>query len=147
MVSRFSWLCDNRTDIAETFESTKIKRVTKSEKKALEKALEAVKAAGDKAFAFIADNAEAILESFRWPSVKRGTEEEQAAQLRANFMALTGDNVELTDWVLSNKEAVLEAFEAGKVKREISPKAAEGLAAYQAKRAAEKAAKAAAEAA
>ena len=60
-------------------------------------------------------------------------------------MALTGDNVELVDWILGNKDAILEGFQAGVVKREVNPKAQDALAAYRAKKAAEKAAKEAAE--
>lgn len=134
------WLLDNEEAIGGTFESTKIRRVTKSEKKQLEKALEAVTAAGDKAFGFLIDNAAAIAESFRWPSVKRGDATEQAATIKAGFMSLTGDNAELADWLIGNKDAILEAFEAGVVKREVSPKAAEALAKYRAEKAAQKAA-------
>jgi hypothetical protein len=135
------WLLENEEAIDSTFESTKIRRVSKSEKKQLEKALEAVEKAGDKAFAFLIDNKEAIADSFRWPSVKRGTEEEQAATIRAGFMALTGDNAELVDWIVENKAGILEAYQAGVVKREVNPKAQNALAEYRAKRAAEKAAK------
>lgn len=144
------WLIDNQESIEATFESTKIRRVTKSEKKQLEKALEAVKAAGDKAFGFIIENTEAIADSFRWPSVKRGTEEEQAATIKAGFMVMTENNSDLSDWIIANKEAVLEAYQAGVVKKQLAPNAAKGLAEYQAKKRAEKeaaAAKAAAEAA
>jgi hypothetical protein len=135
-----TWLLDNRSEIEGAFESTKIKRVTKSEKKALEKALEAVKAAEDKAFAFLVDNAKAVVESFRWPSVKRGTDEEQAAMIRKAVMEVTGENAELSDWIIENKAAILEAYEAGAVKREVSPAAAAGLAKYRAEQAAKKAA-------
>ena len=134
------WLYGQQEAIESTFESTKIRRVTKQEKKQLDKALAAVVAAGDKSFAFIADNSAAVSDSFRWPSVKRGTEEEQAATVRAGFMTLTTENVELVDWIISNKDALLEAFQAGVVKREDKPKAQEALAAYRQKKADEKAA-------
>lgn len=133
-----NWLLDNEDSIGATFESTKIRRVTKSEKKQLEKSLEAVVAAGDKAFSFLIDNAAAIAESFRWPSVKRGDATEQAATIKAGFMSLTGDNAELADWLIGNKDSVLEAFQAGVQKREVSPKAAEALAKYRAEQAAKK---------
>lgn len=144
------WLLDNRTEIEGAFESAKIKRVTKSEKNALKKALDAVKAAEDKNFVFLVENSEAVLNSFRWPSVKRGSEEEQAATIKKAIMALTGDNAELSDWIIANKTQILEAYEAGAVKREVSPQAAAGLAKWraeqEAKKAAEKAAEEAAEA-
>jgi hypothetical protein len=133
-----TWLLDNRADIEGAFESAKIKRVTKSEKKALEKALDAVKAAEDKNFAFLVENRTAILESFRWPSVKRGSEEEQAAMVRKAVMAATEDNAELTDWIVANKTQILEAYEAGAIKREVSPQAAEGLAKWRAEQAAKR---------
>lgn len=141
------WLLENEDAIESIFESTKIRRVTKVEKKHLEKALEAVKAANEKAFAFIVENADAIADSFRWPSVKRGSDEEQAATIKAGFMTLTGDNEELVGWLVDNRADVLEAFQAGVVKREVNPKAAEALAAYRANKAAEKAAAEAAKAA
>lgn len=150
------WMLENEEAIDATFESTKIQRVTKSEKNQLTKALEAVTKTHatvaedgsvsnvEKAFAFIIENAGAIADSFRWPSVKRGSEEEQAATIKAGFMALSGDNVELADWLIANKAAVLEAFQAGVVKREVNEKAATALAAYRAQKAAEKAEKEAA---
>ena len=70
-----TWLLDNRSEVESAFESAKIKRVIKSEKNALKKSLDAIKAAEDKAFAFVVEHSEAILNSFRWPSVKRGSEE------------------------------------------------------------------------
>lgn len=140
------WLYENQEAIETTFESTKIRRVTKSEKKQLDKALAAIVASGDKAFSFVIDNFQAVSDSFRWPSVKRGTEEEQAATVRAGFMALTTENVELVDWIIGNKDALLEAFQAGVIKREVNPKAQEALAEYRAKKAAEKAAAEAAKA-
>jgi hypothetical protein len=73
-------------------------------------------------------------------------ETEKAVAARNSLIALT-NNEELTDWILANKDALLLAFEAGVEKRVISPKAAEGLAAYRAKKAAEKAAEANGEAA
>lgn len=134
------WLLDNEEAVAANFESTKIRRVTKSEKKQLEKALEAVAASGDKAFSFLIDNAAALAESFRWPSVKRGDATEQAATIKAGFLSMTDNNEELADWLIGNKDAILESFEAGVVKREVSPKAAEALAKYRAEKAAQKAA-------
>lgn len=135
------WLIANQEAVESTFESTKIQRVTKSEKNQLAKALDAVAAAGDKQFKFIVENKDAILESFRWPSVKRGTDEEQAATIRGGFLALTGENAELSDWLIANQEALLEAFQAGVIKREVNPKAADALAAYRAKQAGRKAEK------
>jgi len=132
------WLYANQEAVETVFESTKIKRVTKAERNQLAKALEAIKTAGDRAFNFVADNADAVLASFRWPSVERKTDEEEAAAIRAGFMKLTGDNKELTDWLIGNKDALAEAFEAGVMKRPVSPVAEAGLAAYRAEQAAKK---------
>lgn len=157
------WMLANEDAIQGVYESTKIQRVTKAEKAQLVKALDAVTKAhatvtpgaaeGDapvvtnveKAFAFIIENAAAIADSFRWPSVKRVSEEEQAASIRQGFLNMAGeDNAELVDWLISSKEAVLAAYDAGIVKKEVNPKAAEALAKYRADKAAEKAAKEAA---
>jgi hypothetical protein len=135
-----AWLIENEDSIGGTFESTKIRRVTKSEQKQLDKALEAIKASGEKAYSFIIDHMEAVSSSFRWPSVKRGTEEEQAATIKAGFMAMTENNEELVDWIVANKDAILEAFQAGIIKKQVDPKAAAGLQAFRERRAAEKAA-------
>ena len=67
---------------------------------------------------------------------------EKATAAKNTLVAASEGNEELADWVLANKDAVLEAYEAGKEKRQVNPKAAEALAAYRAKKAAEKAAQA-----
>lgn len=133
------WLLNFQDEVEAGFESAKIRRVSKSERKQLDKALEAIVASGDKAFAFIIDNAAVVAESFRWPTVKRVDAEVQSAAIKAGFMTLTDNNQSLVDWLLANKDAVLEAYQAGVQKREVSPKATEALAAYRAKKAAEKA--------
>lgn len=150
------WLLANEDQIEATFESTKIQRVTKSEKAQLVKSLEEVAKAHatvaedgsvsnvEKKFAFLIENAAAIADSFRWPSVKRLKEDEEAAAIKTGFMTLTGENAELVDWMIANKVALLEAYQAGVVKREVNEKAATALAAYRAQKAAEKAAKEAA---
>lgn len=133
-----NWLVEKKDEILEIYESGKIKRVTKQERKTLSKALTA--AAELPACSFIKDNFDAIVDSFRWPSVKRGTAEEQAEQIRKNFADLAEGNEELVKWLLSNKEQLLAAYDAGKEKRQVSEKAAAGLQAYRERKAAEKAA-------
>lgn len=135
-----NWIIDVQEDLAGAFESTKIRRVSKAEKKALEKALAAVAAAEDKAFSFLVENQKAVLDSFRWPSVKRGSEEEQKAQIINAVTEVAGGDAELAAWLVDSKDQILEALEAGKVKREVSPKAAEGLARWRAEQEAKKAA-------
>ena len=138
------WLVDHRELVSDAFGTGTIKRVTKAEKKKLHAALEAVIATDNKDFAFLADNAEAIEETFRWPTVKRMDDAEKMAAAQAAIDA-EANNPELSAWAVQNKDAILVAYDAGKVKREVSPKAKEALAAYRAKVAAEKAEKAAAE--
>lgn len=138
-----TWLIDHQEDVESAFESGTVKRVTKAESAKLSKALDAIVESGDKAFAFVIDNVDAIRDSFRWPSVKRMTDEEKVIAAHNSLVAASG-NEELADWIIKNKDAVIESYSAGVVKREVSPKAAEALAAYQAKKKAEKEAAAAA---
>jgi small-conductance mechanosensitive channel len=138
------WLIANQETVEMAFETGTIRRVSKVEHGKLAKALKAVEEAGNPKFAFVVEHAQAIMDSFRWPSVKRMTDEEKATAARNTLAAASEGNEELAEWILTNKEAVLEAFEAGIEKRQIPPKAAEALAAYRAKMAAEKKAKEAA---
>lgn len=138
------WLVENQEAVEVSFETGTVKRVTKSEQAKLVKALDAIVASGDKAFAFVIDNVDAIKDSFRWPSVKRMTDEEKLVAARNSLIA-TSANEELADWILEKKTEILEAYQAGIQKREVSPKASEALAKYRAEKAAEKAAAEAAE--
>lgn len=133
------WLVENQETVEMAFETGTIRRVTKSEHNKLAKALEAIVEAKNPKFSFVADNVSAILDSFRWPSVKRMDEAEKATAAR-NTLVAASDNEELAEWVLANKDAVLQAYDAGVEKRAVNPKAQEALAAYRAKKAAEKAA-------
>jgi len=132
-----AWLLDNQDSVEDAFESGTVKRVTKAEMAKLVKALDAIVDSGDKAFAFVIENVEAVKDSFRWPSVKRMTDEEKILTARNTLIAASG-NEELADWVITNKTAVIGAYQAGVVKREVSKNASDALAAYQAKKKAEK---------
>ena len=139
------WLVENQETVEVAFESGTIKRVTKSEAKKLEKALIALtEIEGNTAIAFLQANADAIKDSFRWPSVKRMTPEEKITQAKNVLVAAT-DNADLADWVIENKDKVVEAYKAGIVKRVVSEKAKNGLQAYRDKMAAKKKAKEASE--
>lgn len=131
------WLVENQEQVEVAFDTGTIRRVTKSEQKKLDKALEALKEIGDHRVAFIVENADAISESFRWPSVKRMSEEEKAVAAKNTLVGLSGRE-DVADWILANKDAVLTAFEAGVEKRAVSPKATEALAAYRAEMAKKK---------
>jgi len=138
------WLIANQESVEMAFEVGVIRRVSKTEHNKLEKALTAVVEANNPKFAFVVEHKAAILDSFRWPSVKRMDSEEKSAAARNSIAAAAEGNEELAKWVIANKDAVLEAYQAGVEKRQINPKAAEALAAYRTKMAEEKLAKAAA---
>lgn len=142
------WLVEHQEQVEMAFETGTIRRVSKSEHKKLKAALDHIAEVlkDDKKAAFAVDNVAAIADSFRWPSVKRMDDAEKATAAKNTLVAASEGNEELADWVLANKDAVLEAYEAGKEKRQVNPKAAEALAAYRAKKAAEKAAQEAAQA-
>ena len=143
-----NWLFENRESVEMAFETGTIKRVTKQEAKKLGEALDYIAntLAGDKKAAFVVENIGAIKDSFRWPTVKRMTDEEKATAARNSLVATTGGQEDLAVWILSNKDAILEAFQAGVVKRAMPQSTLDNLAAWRAKQAEEKAAKAAAEA-
>lgn len=135
------WLYANREEIEASFELDKIRRVTKAEYKKLEAALEHIKTAmaDSKEAGFVVQNADAIKESFRWPKVARLTTEEAEKQIYERLTKLaTGEdgtvNTDLVNWMVAQKEPLGAAYAAGIVKREVSEKAASGLAEYQAKK-------------
>lgn len=135
-----TWLLENQETVEMAFETGTIRRVTKVEHNKLSKALDALKEIqGNSKIAFLQENATAILESFRWPSVKRMDDAEKAIAARNTLVSASEGNEELAKWILDNKDAVLNAYDAGVEKRQVNPKAAEALAAYRAKKAAEKA--------
>ena len=138
-----TWLFDNRESVEMAFETGTIKRVTKQEAKKLGEALDYIAntLAGDKKAAFVVENIAAVKDSFRWPTVKRMTDEEKATAARNSLVATTGGQEELAVWILANKDAILEAFQAGVVKRAMPQSTLDNLAAWRAKQAAEKAAK------
>ena len=134
------WLLDHQDSVESAFEIGTVKRVSKSEKKQLQKALDELQEIDNPRLKFLQDNSEAIFESFRWPKVQRMDEDQKATAIRNSLAALEDADEELAEWVLANKDAILEAYTAGKPKRKVSPKAAEALAAYRARQAELKAA-------
>ena len=139
-----NWLLNNQELVEDSFDIGTIKRVTKSERNKLEKALTAISEDGNSKFAFVTENVEAVLDSFRWPKVTRMDADEKIAVAKKNLTE--AGNADVAEWTVANKDLIIEACAAGKVKRVVSPKATEALAAYRAKCAAKKAAKEAAEA-
>ena len=136
------WLVENQEKVEMAFETGTIRRVSKQESKKLAEALDHIAAAlaEDKKAAFVVENIAAIKDSFRWPSVKRMDAAEKATAARNTLVAASEGNEELAQWIIENKDAILASYEAGIEKRQVNPAAAEALAAYRAKKAAEKAA-------
>lgn len=122
------FLLEHEDEIQKSFEAGIVARVTKAERNKLKKALDHLVTITDSKLRFIQDNADAVLESFRWPSVKRLTAEEKAAATLAGLTALSDANA--AKWIIANKDAILDAYEAGIEKRAAPP--AGGLAEYQA---------------
>lgn len=133
------WLVENRDTVVGAFESGFIRRITKSDNKKIEAGFDAMAESGNKAFAFLVENRDVL--EMKYKTVKRMDGDEKIAAAHQTILDATDDNNEgLATWVVENRDAVVEAFNAGKVKREVSPKATEALAAYRAKKTAEKAA-------
>jgi hypothetical protein len=126
------FLLENDDEIQKAFEAGTVARVTKAERNKLKKALDHLCSLGDTKLRFITDNAEAVLDSFRWPSVKRLTAEEKAAETMKALTALA--DAKAAEWVIANKDAILNAYEAGIEKR--AAPGGTGLAEYQAAKAA-----------
>jgi hypothetical protein len=136
-----AWLIEHEDNIANAFDSGTIRRVTKQERKALEKALAyVVEALGtDPKAKFVVDNADAISDTFKWPNQKRVAPEDKAAAIKTALLELTSEeaaDAKVTDWIIANKEGLDAAFNAGVVKREVSQKTLDALAEARAKAAA-----------
>jgi len=132
------WLLEHQEAILGAFDSGTIRRVTKSERNKLAKAFEHLATIDDSKLKFLQDNADSIVETFRWPTVKRMNDEEKAALAKNTLMLETENDEKLSEWIIANKDNILAAYDAGKVKREVNPKAMEALQAYHAQRKAEK---------
>ena len=142
------WLYENQELLEDIFSAGTIQRVTKAEKKKIAESFNYLKNMEEvpKQLAFLVENAGAFQESFRWPSVKRMEATEKATLIKTSLDGATG-NEKLTEWIIASFDKIKECFEAGKIKREVAPAAAAGLALYREKKAAEKAAEEAAKAA
>jgi hypothetical protein len=130
------FLLKNQEEFESALETGTIRRVTKAERAKIKAAFEHLVTLDDSKLNFIKENAEGFVDSFRWPAVKRLKEEEKTAMIKSAFMKLADEN--FANWAVLNQAAVLAAYNAGKEKREVSQKAKDGLAEYQAQRKAAK---------
>jgi hypothetical protein len=140
-----NWIFDSRDIVEDAFEVGTIRRVKQAESKKLAAALDEIVAAANPKFAFVADNKDAIISSFRWPSVTRLTPEEKTAAAIKLLLEASEGNEDLANYVVANKDAILEAYDAGVVKKTINPAALEALAKFRSEQAAAKAAAASGE--
>lgn len=121
-----NFLFDQEDEIMKAFEVGTVARVTKSEKKKLQKSIDAVKAiTNTPALRFLQENAAAVVESFRWPSVKRMTDEEKVAATKEMLTKLADEPA--ANWIIANKDKLIEAYETGKEKRIANPNAMAAL--------------------
>jgi len=139
------WILDCQKHIKELFALGKVKRVTKSDRNRLQRGLKKLSEIHEDRgmgvdVAWIVENSEALVKGFKWPGQKRLKDEELQEALQEKASELTNGDQELATWIIASKDAILKAYEAGKPKREISEKAVQGLAAYRAKMAQQKAA-------
>jgi hypothetical protein len=143
------WLLASEEEVLGVFGTGSIKRVTKSERNKLRKGFDKLAElhAGENAFAFMLEHAEAIITGFKWPGQTRLVGEAKVAAITETLMSITNGNADLVNWIVANEEQIKNCFEAGKIKREVPEKTRLALAEFQAKRAAEKAAREAAAAA
>ena len=124
-----TWLVDNQETVVSAFESGTIKRITKAEQKKIDAAFDAMAESGDKAYDILVKNRDKFI--IKYKPQPRMKDEEKALAARNTILAASDGQEELADWVITNEAAVLEAYEAGKIKRPVSPKTKLSLEAYQ----------------
>lgn len=125
-------------ELRDALDAGTIRRVSKAERNALVKALDAIAKSTDPAFRFVVDNKDAIADSFRWPTQQRLSAEDKVAAQATAVADIFDGREDVAGWVLQEKDKILQAYNAGKPERAVSAAASEGLAAYQAMKAAEK---------
>lgn len=130
------WLVDNQDTVVAAFDTGTIRRITKSEYKKIEKAYDAMAESGDKVFDIFVKNRGDFAIKYR-PQPRMNDDEKRLAA-RNTLMKASNNNEELADWAIKNEAKILEAYDAGKEKRPVSPKAQASLAAYRAGKTAEK---------
>jgi len=138
-----TWLMANEDIIKSAFDTGTIRRITKADSKKIDKALDVIDdlyATGNhKELAFLSEK-RADLE-LKYKTQPRLKDEQKAKQAKDTLEVAAGETEGLADWCIDNRDAVLAAFEAGKIKRPVSPVASNALTEFRLKKAADKAAK------
>ena len=135
-IDLMEWLVEHRETVINAFDTGAIKRITKAEQKKINAAYDAMKESGDKAFDIFVKNRDKFV--IKYKPVPRMKDEEKVVAARNTILAASPGQEQLADWVITNEKAILEAYEAGKEKKAVSPKATLSLAAYQAGQSAKK---------
>lgn len=145
------WLLENKEVVESAFDAGTVRRVTKPEKKKLMKAFEALEKEGlEGPASYLTETVtiegeehqikDILIDNFKWPKQQRLNDEQKQERAKSILSDAADDNMEFATWVVENQDDIMEAYKAGVEKRKVSPKAQEALAAYRAKKAAEKAA-------
>jgi hypothetical protein len=124
------WLTDNQEAVVSAFDSGTIRRITKAEQKKIDKALDAMAESGDKVYDIFVKNRDEFVVKYR-PQPRMKDDEKKLAA-KNTLMAASDNNEDLSNWVMEHETEILEAYDAGKEKRAVSPKATAGLDAYRA---------------
>jgi translation elongation factor EF-G len=142
-------LIDEKEAITSSFDVGTIRRVKSAEKKRLVKAFDAIEKADIAGAEYLFEPLmfegqeyqlkDILIDSWKWPKVQRLDDEEKNEKAR-DILSKLELSPEVVEFILEKKEEILEAYEAGKEKRQISPKALEKLEEYRQMKAAEKAA-------
>lgn len=128
-------LYDSEDDLRDAMDTGTIRRVTKAERNKLAKDL--AKAAESMPGSFLAQYQEIIAATFRWPTQQRVAAEEKDATRLKSVADITEDE-EAAKWIVENWSRIVDAYNAGKPERKVSPQAQEGLALYRAMKDAQK---------
>jgi hypothetical protein len=146
-------LIAQKETVVSAFDVGTLRRVTKAEKKKLAKVFAKIEEAELPGTEYLFETqihegreerlADILIESWKWPKVSRLGDDEKAEKAKEILKTLDDLSPEVIDWIIGQKEEILNAYEEGKEKRELPPKAMAGLEEYRRRKAAEKAAAAA----
>jgi hypothetical protein len=146
-----SFLVENQEGVLSALDSGTIRRVTKQEKKKLLNVFNLIEEERIKGTEYLFEEMildgrsyvlrDILIDSWKWPKVSRMDDEEKRERMAESLSKLGDLTPEVIDWIIQKKEDISEAYDAGKEKREVSPKALAGLEEYRRRKAEEKAAR------